>query len=70
MSYFQVNKDDEEDAYEYVRRGHAWAAIEFPYNYSSALSQRIDLGRYAPDEAVELSNMKITMDMSSKSAFF
>lgn len=61
-----IEKDDAEEAYELVRRGRAWAAIEFPWNYSSSLSERVETGRSATDDVIEFSNIKITMDNTNQ----
>lgn len=57
--------DNNEESRRAVEKGLAWAAITFPSNYSSALTARIEEGRYAADWDVEFSQMKVVMDMSS-----
>uniref|UniRef100_A0A6B2E541 Putative abc transporter n=1 Tax=Phlebotomus kandelakii TaxID=1109342 RepID=A0A6B2E541_9DIPT len=54
------------EAEESVRRGKAWGALSFPSNYSESLVERMQAGRYAPDEIFESSTMSVTMDMSNQ----
>jgi len=55
-----------EAAYEEVRRGRAWAALVIQPNYTDALVERVEDGRYADDATVEASDLGVRMDWSSK----
>lgn len=59
--------DSEEDGKHAIEKGWAWGAITFPSNYSDALKARIDYGRDAEEWDIKFAEMKIVMDMSSKS---
>lgn len=59
--------DNDEDARHAVEKGWAWAAISFPSNYSAALAARLEYGRSAYDWDIDFAEMKVVMDMSSKS---
>lgn len=59
--------DTEEEARHAVTKGWAWGSIIFPSNYSESLMTRIDDGRYAEDWDINFSEMRIILDMSSKS---
>lgn len=59
--------DNDEEATTAVTNGWAWGAITFPSNYSDALNARIEYGRNADEWDVEFAEMKIVLDMSSKS---
>lgn len=64
--YLLPYENDEEAIYA-VGHGSAWGVITFPLNYSESLKTRIDYGNHAEDWDVEFSEMKVVMDMSSKS---
>lgn len=59
--------DSDEEARDAVTYGWAWGAITFPSNYSEALRTRIEYGRDAEDWDITYAEMKVVMDMSSKS---
>lgn len=59
--------DTEDDGKYAVEKGWAWGAITFPSNYSDALKARIDYGRDAEEWDINFAEMRIVMDMSSKS---
>ncbi|XP_078032938.1 ABC transporter G family member 23 [Augochlora pura] len=58
--------DNDADARHAVERGWAWAAINFPANYSDSLTARLEEGKDADDWSVVYSAMLITMDMSNQ----
>lgn len=49
-----------------VERGRAWGAMIFQSNYSAALVERTEQGRYTDDYTIEASDIGIRLDMSSK----
>lgn len=49
-----------------MERGRAWGAMIFQKNYSEALVERTEAGRYADDYTINASDVDIRMDMSSK----
>jgi len=55
---------DEADAKEAVNRGHAWAALSFPKNYSESLHLRLQDGKDASNATIEFSNLNVWMDAS------
>ncbi|XP_023172078.1 ABC transporter G family member 20 [Drosophila hydei] len=57
---------DDEAAYEEVRRGYAWAALVIQPNYTDALVERVEDGRYAEDGTVEASDLGVRMDWSNQ----
>lgn len=59
--------DNDEEARYAVTKGWAWGAITFPSNYSESLLARIDYGKDAADWDISFAEMRIVMDMSSKS---
>jgi len=59
--------DSDEEGRNAVTKGWVWGAITFPSNYSKALMTRIDYGRDAPEWDITSAEMKVVMDMSSKS---
>lgn len=65
-SFSQKYVNEDEDAYEEVRRGRAWAALVIQPNYTNALVERVEDGRYAEDGTVEASDLGVRMDWSSK----
>ncbi|KAH8404302.1 hypothetical protein KR215_006683 [Drosophila sulfurigaster] len=58
--------NDDEEAYEEVRRGRAWAALVIQSNYTDSLVQRVEDGRYADDATVEASDLDVRMDWSNQ----
>uniref|UniRef100_A0A1L8DDG1 Putative abc transporter g family member 20 n=1 Tax=Nyssomyia neivai TaxID=330878 RepID=A0A1L8DDG1_9DIPT len=64
--HLQINLySSDGEAEESVRRGKAWGAVSFPQNYSIALVERMELGRYAEESTLDTSMMSVTMDMSN-----
>lgn len=59
--------DNDEEARYAVTKGWAWGAVTFPSNYSEALMARIDYGKDAANWDIDAAELKIVMDMSSKS---
>ncbi|XP_030375746.1 ABC transporter G family member 20 [Scaptodrosophila lebanonensis] len=57
---------DDEAAYDEVRRGRAWAALVFQPNYTSALVERTEMGRYAENDTIEESDLGIRMDWTNQ----
>ncbi|KAL7730642.1 hypothetical protein ACLKA6_003419 [Drosophila palustris] len=58
--------NDDEAAYEEVRRGRAWAALVIQPNYTDALVERVEDGRYAEDATIEASDLGVRMDWSNQ----
>ncbi|KAG7190247.1 hypothetical protein KM043_006366 [Ampulex compressa] len=58
--------DKEADARYAVKRGWAWAAVSFPFNYSESLMTRIDDGKYADEWTTIYADINIVMDMSNQ----
>lgn len=58
--------DSDEAAFEEVRRGFAWGSMIFQSNYSEALVERTESGRYADDSTLLASDININLDMSSE----
>jgi len=58
--------NDDETAYEEVRKGKAWAALVIQPNYTASLMERVEDGRYAEDGTIESSDLAVRMDWSSK----
>lgn len=54
----------DEDAYEQVRRGLAWGSMVFTSNYSEALKERSEEGRFASDEDLAAAEIEVRLDMS------
>ncbi|GAB0092849.1 ABC transporter G family member 20 [Sergentomyia squamirostris] len=66
LRYFHT----EEEAEDYVRSGDAWGVVSFPPNYTEALIDRMDAGRYADEVAINSSIMSIAMDMTDQQVYF
>lgn len=49
-----------------MRRGRAWGSLIFKSNYTAALVERTESGRYAEDATIESSDVDIRLDMSSE----
>ncbi|XP_037955428.1 ABC transporter G family member 20-like [Teleopsis dalmanni] len=64
MNVKYLNSDEE--AIEEVRRGRAWGVLTFSKNYSMALVERIENGRYADNITIENSNLDVQLDMSNQ----
>lgn len=76
LTYLKNNKsmvlehyDTAEAAYEQVRRGWAWGSMIFTSNYSDALKERSEEGRFATDEALAASEIEVRLDMSGEDNF-
>lgn len=61
--------DSDEAATEEVVRGRAWGVLVFKHNYSEALVERTESGRYATDYTIESSDVDVRLDMSSEYSF-
>ncbi|XP_067007499.1 ABC transporter G family member 23 [Anabrus simplex] len=57
---------EEEEAFEAVRRGYAWASMTFEGNYSESLVRRMEDGRSADPFTVDFAEVRVTMDMSNQ----
>ena len=58
---------DPESAMEAVRRGKAWGTLYFTENFTDALVARMLLGKEADEETLDQSEIRVWLDMSSKS---
>ncbi|XP_022209973.1 ABC transporter G family member 20 [Drosophila obscura] len=58
--------DNDETAYDEVKRGKAWAALVIQPNYTTALMERVEDGRYADDATIEASDLDVRMDWSNQ----
>lgn len=58
--------DTDEAALIEVQRGRAWGSLVFSSNYSEALVERTESGRYADDFTIESSDIDIKLDLSSE----
>ncbi|XP_046742307.1 ABC transporter G family member 20 [Diprion similis] len=56
----------DEDAKYAVKKGWAWAVLNFPSNYSKSLVDRMDNGRDADEWSIQYSDVDVTMDMSNQ----
>lgn len=61
----QVEFDTLEEGMEAVRKNDAWGLMHFTRNYTTMLMERVNFTRGASDEAIDLSEVDIWMDMSS-----
>lgn len=57
--------NDEESAFEAVKRGKAWGALSFSANYSTSLKERLEKAQYASDWILDDSLVSIWLDESS-----
>uniref|UniRef100_A0A8D8T4G3 ABC transporter G family member 20 n=1 Tax=Cacopsylla melanoneura TaxID=428564 RepID=A0A8D8T4G3_9HEMI len=53
-------------AFDAVRHGRAWGTMVFSSNYTEALKERIELGKDADPEMVDLSDVLINLDESNQ----
>lgn len=60
-----VPYETDEGAKHAVKKGWAWAVLNFPMNYSESLTDRLDNGKDATEWSLEYSDVNVTMDMSS-----
>lgn len=49
--------------------GDAWGALYFTENFTDALVARMALGRESDNETLDQSEMRVWLDMSSKSIY-
>lgn len=61
-----INYDDVDDARYAVKKGWAWAAVNFPHNYTDSLIERLENSNSVDEFTAETANMFVVMDMSSK----
>lgn len=61
-----VPYETDADAKYAVKKGWAWAAVNFPANYTDSLVDRLDNGKDASEWSVLSADVDITMDMSSE----
>lgn len=68
MRFFlsQVYYDSLDEAKEGVKHGDVVGALYIPENFTELSEERIDKGRDISDENLDLSFIKVWMDMSSK----
>lgn len=71
LAYLKNNKSMEfthydtiEEANQQVMKGLAWGSMQFSSNYSDALRERSEGGRYASDEDLVAAEIDVQMDMS------
>jgi hypothetical protein len=57
----------EEEALENVKNGKTWGYISFPKNYSEHLADRIVAGKFAENDTLAGSVVRLRLDMSRKS---
>lgn len=62
QKFFQT----EEEANTEVRRGNAWGSLVFDKNYTNALNERVESGRYADNATIDASDVNVRLDMSSE----
>lgn len=70
MFYVQDYFDDEESAYQAVKRGKAWGTLSFTTNYSQSLRQRMEEGQYADNLILDDSIVSIRLDESSNNYYY
>ncbi|TMW50905.1 hypothetical protein DOY81_004016 [Sarcophaga bullata] len=56
----------DEEANDLVRRGKAWGSLVFSNNYTDALMERTESGRFTDDATVESSDLNVRLDMSNQ----
>ncbi|XP_046614540.1 ABC transporter G family member 20 isoform X1 [Neodiprion virginianus] len=61
-----VPYETDEKAKYALKKGWAWAVLNFPSNYSESLIDRIDHGRDADEWSIKYSDVDVTMDMSNQ----
>ena len=57
---------DENAAMNAIRSGNVWGAIQFGTNFTENLVARVFLGKEVDDETLDLSEIRVWLDMSSK----
>lgn len=50
-----------------VRKGEVWGTLYFTENFTDALVARMALGKDSDDETLDQSEIRVWLDMSSKS---
>ena len=70
FKFLQDYYPDPESAMEAVRRGQAWGTLYFTENFTDALVARIGIGRDSDEETLDQSEIRVWLDMSSKSINF
>lgn len=63
---FQIYTETENEAYDLVKHGKAWAAFYFTANYSSAYKTKVFDQGYSEDWTVDNSEIKVRWDGTSK----
>ncbi|BES96859.1 ABC-2 type transporter [Nesidiocoris tenuis] len=58
--------DSYDEALYALKKGWAWGIVDIPYNFSSYLTERLEMGKNADDVAVNGSDIDIQLDMSNK----
>lgn len=58
--------DTDEGAFNEVRRGRAWGVMIFSQNYSDALVERTEAGRFADESTIESAEVTVKLDMSNQ----
>ncbi|XP_057341033.1 ABC transporter G family member 23 [Microplitis mediator] len=61
-----INYDDVDDARYAVKKGWAWAAVNFPHNYTDSLIERLENSNSVDEFTAETANMFVVMDMSNQ----
>ncbi|CAB0006325.1 unnamed protein product [Nesidiocoris tenuis] len=56
--------DSYDEALYALKKGWAWGIVDIPYNFSSYLTERLEMGKNADDVAVNGSDIDIQLDMS------
>lgn len=55
-----------EQAIDAVKQGRAWGTLYFTENFTDSLIARLNLGQAADDETLDQSEIRVWLDMSSK----
>jgi hypothetical protein len=69
LTKLQVPYSSPYDAQEAVRRGDAWGVLYFTENFTDALVARMALGKDSDEETLDQSEIRVWLDMSSKSPY-
>ncbi|XP_020718098.1 ABC transporter G family member 20 isoform X2 [Ceratitis capitata] len=62
VKFFQT----EAEANEEVRLGNAWGSLVFDQNYTLALNERVESGRFADNATIDASDINVRLDMSNQ----
>lgn len=65
-SVILVPYETDEEAKYAVKKGWAWAVLNFPMNFTESLVDRMEQGKDAPEWSVVYSDVDVTMDMSNQ----